>query len=243
MWKQWAHLATLVAIGTAICVVSPRVASAQSTASDKEKAKEANRIIKVVQPKPVAKRMRFELTPWFAYQPNDDFIRGYVTGANIGFHVAEGLSLEFIGAYAFHTDKQLLGTIRDLNTQPKVLDRMQYMANAGFSWAPIYGKVALLNRYIVHYDFYVSAGAGITGTELEITNDSAGGGGGVGQGSTFLETTSFFNTYIGMGQRYFWKDWAAIRVDVKNYSYVQVVDSGFNIRNNLLIGAGFSFFL
>lgn len=238
--SRW-HL--LSVLGVVALLAIPSVAMAQdSTASEKQKAKEANRLVKVVQPKPVRKKGRLEVTPFFAYQPNDDFVRGFAPGVVAGFHVNEGLALEVTGAYAFHADKQLLGTIRELNTQPKVLDRMQYLANAGFSWSPIYGKIALLNRHILTYDFYVSAGAGITATELEITNESAGGGGGVGEGSTYLENAQFFDTYIGLGQRYFWRDWAAIKIDVRNYSYVQVVDSGFNIRNNLLIGAGFSFF-
>lgn len=241
MWKQWAHLSVLGALCGALLLGAVTSASAaDEPVSKKEKAKRKNDLIKVVQPKPVTKKNRLEFTGFFAYQPNDDFVRGYVPGAIVGWHITEGLCLEVTAAYAFHSDKQLLGTIRDLNTQPKVLDRMTYLANGGFGWAPIYGKISILNRYIITYDFYVAAGAGITATQLEITDDT---GGGTGAGATTLQDTSFFDTYIGLGQRYFWRRRAAFRIDVRNYSYVQVVDDGFNVRNNLLMGVGFSFLL
>ncbi len=197
--------------------------------------------IKVVQKKPVTKARRFEIAPFFAYQPNDDFVRGYVPGAHIGFHFNEGVSLEGTFGYGVHSDKQLLKQVRKSGVQPAVLDRMELLASAGFNWAPIYGKLSYLERSILTYDLFLTTGYGVTNTDLEITTST--GGGGAGAVVTEHRKESFQGYYIGIGQRYYLRNWGAIRVELRNYSYTQRVDSSYNNRNNLLLVGGFSFLL
>lgn len=197
--------------------------------------------IKVVQKKPVAKARRFEIAPFFAYQPNDDFVRGYVPGAHVGYHFNEGVSFEGTIAYGVHSDKQLLKQVRNQAVQPAVLDRMELLASAGFNWAPIYGKLSYLERSILTYDLFLTTGYGMTKTDLEITTST--GGGGTGSVVTEHRKASFQGYYIGIGQRYYLRNWGAIRVELRNYSYTQRVDSSYNNRNNLLLVGGFSFLL
>ena len=49
--------------------------------------------------------------------------------------------------------------------------------------------------------------------------------------------------YIGIGQRYYFTNFLAFRVELRNYAYTQRVDSNYNNRNNLLLSGGFSFLL
>ena len=199
------------------------------------------RTIKVVQKKPVTKARRFEISPFLAYLPNDDFVRGYIPGVDIAFHFNEGLALEATLAYGMHSNKQLLGDIRRMGVQPAVLDRMGFMGSVGFNWSPLYGKIAYLERRILAYDLFFATGFGVTNTELEITTSTQSG-----SGETVLRenrSASFQGYYIGIGQRYYFTNWAAFRVELRNYAYTQRVDSNYNNRNNLLLGAGFSFLL
>lgn len=199
------------------------------------------RTVKVVQKKPVTKARRFEISPFFSYLPNDDFVRGYVPGADIAYHFNEGLAIEATVAYGMHSNKQLLGSIRKMGVQPAVLDRMGFMASAGFNWSPLYGKVAYLERKILAYDLFFATGFGVTNTQLEITTST---GSGTAEEVTKEErAASFQGYYIGIGQRYYFTNWAALRVELRNYAYTQRVDSNYNNRNNLLLGAGFSFLL
>lgn len=196
--------------------------------------------IKVVQKKPVTKAKRFEITPFAAYLPNDDFVRGYIPGAHVSFHFTEGVALELTGAYGAHSNKQLLKQVRKSGVQPAVLDRLQYIGSAGFNWAPIYGKIAYLERTILTYDLFLTTGYGVTGTDLEITTSTGGGAGTV---VTEHRSATFQGYYIGIGQRYYFRDWGAFRIELRNYSYTQRVDANYNNRNNLLLSAGFSFLL
>ena len=199
------------------------------------------RTIKVVQKKPVTKARRIEISPFFAYLPNDDFVRGYIPGADIGYHFNEGLALEATLGYGIHSNKQLLGDIRKMGVQPAVLDRVGFMGSVGFNWSPLYGKVAYLERKIFAYDLFFATGFGVTNTELEITTSTTGG-----TGETVIKEkrdASFQGYYIGIGQRYYFTNWAAFRVELRNYAYTQRVDSNYNNRNNLLMSGGFSFLL
>lgn len=200
------------------------------------------RTIKVVQKKPVTKARRIEISPFFSYLPNDDFVRGYVPGADIAYHFNEGVAIEATLAYGLHSNKQLLGDIRKMGVQPAVLDRMGFMGSVGFNWSPLYGKIAYLERKIVAYDLFFATGFGVTNTELEITTSTTGGGGGETVEKEKRDA-SFQGYYIGIGQRYYFTNWAALRLELRNYAYTQRVDSNYNNRNNLLLGAGFSFLL
>jgi len=244
MWKRTTQAATLATLSLALLVSTPATSFGQespSAESGQTNKTTANKLIRVVQRKPVTKKGHFEVSPFFGYQPNDDFIRGYIPGVIVGWHLTEGVALEAVAAVALHSNKQLLTSVRDMNTQPEILDRMNFQVGGGIAWSPIYGKVSVLDRAILNYDFYISTGLGITGTTLEITKE--GETEETSQGQTFEQDATFFDTYIGLGQRYFWRDWAAFRVEIKNYSYVQVVDENYNIRNNLFMTAGFSFLL
>lgn len=198
--------------------------------------------IKVIQKRPVGKAKRLEIEPFLEYLPNDDFVRGYFPGANVAFHFNEGVALEATFAGGGHSDKQLLGDIRKNGVQPAVLDRASFIASAGFNWAPIYGKVAYLERRIITYDLFLTTGYGVTSTQLEITT-STGTGTGTSNVITDKRSTSFQGYYIGIGQRYYFSNHAAFRIELRNYAYTQRVDAAYNNRNNLLLGAGFSFFL
>ena len=252
MMKRGVIAAVMVASLLMMALASPAFAQGSeegeeparpsATATPSLNEKDYFRTVKVVQKKPVTKARRFEISPFFSYLPNDDFVRGYVPGADIAFHFNEGLAIEATVAYGLHSNKQLLGNIRKMGVQPAVLDRMGVMASAGFNWSPLYGKIAYLERRILAYDLFFATGFGVTNTELEITTSTAGGG-----GPETVEkeerSASFQGYYIGIGQRYYLTNWAAFRVELRNYAYTQRVDSNYNNRNNLLIGAGFSFLL
>jgi len=215
--------------------------AATSTPVQSLTEKDYFRTIKVVQKKPVSKARRVEISPFFAYLPNDDFVRGYIPGADIGFHFNEGLALEATVGYGLHSNKQLLGDIRKMGVQPAVLDRMGFMGSVGFNWSPLYGKIAYLERRIFAYDLFFATGFGVTNTELEITTSTTGGG-----GETVIKEkrdASFQGYYIGIGQRYYFTNFLAFRVELRNYAYTQRVDSNYNNRNNLLLSGGFSFLL
>jgi len=246
-------MAQSVGLALLLTVAISTTASAQDTGTDvpqpaatvtPQPLTEANyfKTIKVIQKRPVTKARRLELCPFFSYLPNDDFVRGYVPGVHVAYHMNEGVALEGTAAYGLHSNKQLLKQIRQNGVEPAVLDRMQFLASGGLNWAPIYGKLAYLERRILTYDLFLTTGFGVTSTDLEITTSTGGGGGG-GSVATEHRKASFQGYYIGIGQRYYFTDWAALRIELRNYAYTQRVDANFNDRNNLLLGVGFSFLL
>ena len=198
--------------------------------------------IKVVQKRPVGKARRLEISPFFEYLPNDDFVRGYIPGVNVDYHFNEGVALEGTVGFGVHSNKQLLGDLRKDGVQPAVLDRANLIASAGFNWSPIYGKISYLERRIITYDLFLTTGYGVTSTDLEITTNT-GGGANPATEKTEHRRASFQGYYIGIGQRYYFSHWGALRLELRNYAYTQRVDAAYNNRNNLLLGAGFSFFL
>ncbi len=201
--------------------------------------KDYYRTIKVVQKRSIGKARRLEISPFLAYLPNDDFVRATIPGLDVTYHFTEGVALEATVAQGNHRNKQLLSEVRDAGVQPAVLDRFKVLGSFGFHWSPIYGKIAYLERKIIAYDLFFATGFGVTNTELEITTSTGSGD----DATTEKVSTSFQGYYIGIGQRYYFTRNAALRIELRNYSYTQRVDASFNNRNNMLLGLGFSYLL
>ena len=97
------------------------------------------------------------------------------------------------------------------------------LVDAGITFSPIYGKLAVLSDAIIHFDAFAIAGAGA----VFDTN------------ADFIHPTMD----IGAGLRVFMLRWLVVRADLRDYIYPQD-RSGISTLQNLLVfqlGVGFYF--
>ncbi|MBI4818071.1 MAG: outer membrane beta-barrel domain-containing protein [Deltaproteobacteria bacterium] len=178
--------------------------------------------IKSVQRKVFLKKSRFEIFPQFALDLNDPFYQHLLVGAAVGYHFADSLSFEARGGVAIASLKQ--SVIRLVRVEEGALfqnpPELKFHADADLLWAPVYGKISLFGESILHFDTYVTAGAGVFGTDLA--------------------AAPAIN--VGFGQRYFISDWLVARVEIRDYAFVEDRNNRSSLQNLLVLGFAVSGF-
>jgi outer membrane beta-barrel protein len=179
--------------------------------------------IRAVSRRTFLKADRFELAPQAGITTNDPFFRSWAFGARGAWHFSEEFALDFGGAYA--PIQEQLDIFRALNVDPADLDLKQVATtsltayvDAGVTFSPFYGKVALASELVGHFDAFISAG-------LAAVIDNA-------------PQPVHPGLELGIGSRLYLNRWLALRADVRNYLYPGDINGELAFGNLLLLNLG-----
>jgi len=165
--------------------------------------------IVVVPRKAFLKGGRLELAPFTGVTINDNVIRHYMFGADINYFLTDALWVGLQGQYfvkQLETQSELLGL--QFN-RVSTMNRMLYGGAFNMGYVPTYGKFALFNRQIVHWEIWISAGFGATFTEV-IARDPKE------QGQKGFKNTAL-TPNVGIGGRLFLTNWLTFNVALRDY--------------------------
>ncbi len=164
--------------------------------------------IVVVPRKRFLKGGRFELQPFTGISVNDSLIRHYVFGADINYYLTDVFWIGVQGQYFIKqltNQEELVGL--EYNRAP-TLNQYLYGGSLNFGYVPLYGKFALFNRSILHWEMWASAGVGVTITKV-IPRDPAN------NALAFKNTDLTPN--VGIGSRFFLFDWLTVNFALRDY--------------------------
>jgi outer membrane beta-barrel protein len=201
-------------------------ASEAQAAVDGSTGKTLQERIRAVSRRTFLKSGRFELTPGFGFSTNDPFFRAWTVGARGAYHFSEEFALDFGGAGAVFQEQQDI--FRALNVEPEDLaddvkneltaTSLLAYVDAGVTFSPFYGKVALASEYVGHFDVFVSGGlAAIFDTAPEVVHPGL---------------------QLGIGGRLYMNRFLALRADVRNYLYPANSGGSLILGNLLLLNFG-----
>ncbi len=189
-------------------------------AVERDKKAEAD-AIRVIQRRPFLRRNRVELSPFIGTNVNDALMSLFFAGGSLNYHITEVMAVGINGGFSLGSESDLFDrVIEDYELFPQV-SKVKWYANLTYQYAPIYGKFALFNTWIIPWDTYVLLAAGYTQTELD-GHPSLG---------------------VGIGQRYFMSRWFTLDVELRDHIYNENYPAGSELVNNLAFTAGVSFFL
>jgi outer membrane beta-barrel protein len=162
--------------------------------------------IVVVPRKRFLKSGRFEFAPFTGVSLNDILIRHYVFGLDLNFFLSNAMWIGLQGNYyvkALTEREELIGL--QYNRIP-TLNKYLYGGALNFGYAPVYGKFALFNKSILHWEIFASGGVGVTQTEIipRIPGDA-----------TFKNVSITPN--IAVGGRFFLFDALTVNYSVRDY--------------------------
>lgn len=162
--------------------------------------------IVVVPRKRFLKAGRFELAPFTGISVNDILIRHYVFGVDLNYFLSNALWVGLQGDYYIKslTDTEALLGLQ-YNRIP-TLNKYLYGGSLNFGYVPIYGKFALFNRNILHWEIFASAGFGVTQTEIIPRTPGD---------ATF--TTTALTPNFAVGGRFFLFDWLTVNYAFRDY--------------------------
>jgi outer membrane beta-barrel protein len=160
----------------------------------------------VVPRKKVLKAKRVELAPLYGVTINDPMIRHHQMGGQINYYLTDVLWLGVEGAYLQpqKLDRFYL-TPQQYRRVPKA-NKDLWEAALDFGYVPFYGKFALFNKKIIHWEGILTAGVGVTQTEVIPMDPS------FGAFKNFSITPN-----VGVGFRVFLTKWLVAFVLLRDY--------------------------
>jgi outer membrane beta-barrel protein len=164
--------------------------------------------IVVVPRKAFLKGGRFEFAPFSGVSVNDNLIRHYAFGGEITFFLSDVFSIGVQGQYfvkAFTPTEENVGL--QYNRIP-TLNRYLYGGALNFGYVPVYGKFALFNKQIMHWEIFASGGVGITVSEIIPRNP----------GDTTWKN-NLLTPNLALGSRFFLFNWLTVNFVLRDYIF------------------------
>ncbi len=146
-------------------------------------------------------QMNHELMLGLGVMPADAFYKGYFAGLSYTYHFSDSFAWQVgRGAYNYNVKTSLRRQLeRDFGVAPTntaFSDEVQFMVGSDVLWSPFYGKTAILNSKVVHFEAFLIGGA----TILKFNGDGG-----------FRPAAN-----VGLGVRVFRNDTISFRLDVTN---------------------------
>lgn len=164
--------------------------------------------IVVVPRKAFLKTGRLELAPLAGMSINDNLIRHYGLGGDITYFLTDVFGVGLQGMYMIKEQTDLEGLVGLQFNRLATLNRYLWQAALNFTYVPIYGKFALFNKYIFHWETYASAGIGVVQTEIIPRR----------RGSETFKTEAIAPNF-GLGYRLFLLDWMTFNITLRDYVF------------------------
>ncbi len=141
----------------------------------------------------------------------------------------------------FYHETSLTDFLRDsredaFNPTTDTEDRFQWRAHAMFQWHPLYGKLAVLQRKLSHFDFNLGIGAGVVSVQRPNAT------------RTEVSSTVQPEVVLGGGVQFFATESLTVRLEGRGYFYqgaetptAQSFGERLQVPTEFLAGVGYTF--
>lgn len=204
--------------------------------------------IVVVVRKPFLKVNRMEFLPTYGITMNDNIIQHHMFGGSLNYYLTDVLAVGVEGQYFVKNLREPFDLVARQARRLPTVNKYKYGASLNFHYVPVYGKFAVLDDNIVHWESFFTAGIGFTQSEV-LPRDPA-----LPPFDNFLITPN-----VGIAMRFFLTKFLTVHVGVRDYIFLdrfeatdRTVDNGFladdarddadsTLVNNVMFQAGISF--
>ena len=126
------------------------------------------RDIAVIQKRFLPKTKRFEFSGSLMGAINNPFFTSVGSAIRASYYFKEKYGVEFIYFLLFSDERAVTKNLRTKrNVKTENLVTANGFFGVDFKWTPVYGKMTFMNNRIIPFDFYFSAGAGLTQTDQD----------------------------------------------------------------------------
>jgi outer membrane beta-barrel protein len=107
-----------------------------------------------------AYRLTYEIAAAAGLMPVDPYTKQVHVGGVMALHFSDAIAWQVRGGYAFSWASSLRQQLeRDFNVISTAFSPVQFFAGTEILFKPFYGKSAVANRFVIHYEAYIEAGA------------------------------------------------------------------------------------
>lgn len=134
--------------------------------SEAQQLKEDRAFISVVQRQRFLKKKRIDIQPQFGITVNDPFVRHYVVGAELNYWITNRLAAGITGTAFFGSKTSRYNNIKAQEGLLLTANKTLWQASANILYNPFYGKIAVFNRALMHWEAYAQLGGGVMQTQI-----------------------------------------------------------------------------
>ncbi len=201
--------------------------------------------ILVVVRKPFLKLNRLELLPQWGITMNDNIIQHIQFNGQLNYFLTDVLAVGIEGHLFFNRTREPFDLVARQARRLPTVNKYNFGAALNFHYVPVYGKFAVFDEKIVHWEAFFTAGVGFTQSEV-LPRDPA-----LQPFKNFLITPN-----VGVSMRFFLTKFLTVNIGVRDYVFVDRFEavgrtevSGDAARdnassaliNNVMFQAGISF--
>lgn len=110
-------------------------------------------------------KRRIELMPQVGLTINDPYVRHWTVGAEVNFWLTNRMAVGINGTAFFGARTPQYDRIRFQEGLLLTANRTLWQASVDYLYEPFYGKIALFNRLLLHWELYVQIGGGAIHTQ------------------------------------------------------------------------------
>jgi len=158
------------------------------------------------------KKYRVELMPQVGLTINDPYVRHWTTGAEINIWLTNRMAIGINGTAFFGARTPQYDRIRFQEGLLLTANKALWQASVDYLYEPFYGKIALFNRLLLHWESYLQIGGGAIHTQ-NIPRFQAI------HPTPYNHITGQLN--IGVGVRYYIQNlnWFSVNLGVRTFGY------------------------
>jgi len=147
---------------------TPPVAESGKVEKDSEEKQIKAEIgqINVVQRQRMLKKKRFELQPQFGISINDPYVRHYTIGLDVNYWFHNRMAVGLTGTGFIGAKTPRYNNIRFQEGLLLTANKVLWQGSLNFTYNPFYGKIAIFNRALLHWEGSVTVGGGATQTQV-----------------------------------------------------------------------------
>lgn len=186
------------------------------------RAQEGTRNVHVLEQRPFVQALRAEVVPMFGYTLNEVMYQYMQVAGTARFHIDENWSIGGTYGYYFSDTTSTFDEVQEQFELFPEKSFIRWYAGGEIAWSPLYAKMVLFGSWIVHWNAYLTAGAGVTKT-----------------GSDGVQFTGM----VGVGTRFFLTRWLTFNLEVRDYIFSEPFKGGDELINNVVLHAGFGIFI
>ena len=166
------------------------------------------------------KGLRHEINLFGGVYASDMMGASPLGGASYTFHINEDFALEAGFAYTY-LSSSFSGQVENFTGFDLLESHHAFIYTGNLVWHPFHGKFMFFRTGVPHFDFYFSAGIGITDSRTS-------------KGLTYT---------AGAGIKIFTTQWLSVRVEIRDNIHVQQLLASEAVTNNISLSIGVGFWI
>ncbi len=145
---------------------APEGAGEEELGTEEDQIKAEKGLITVVQRQRMLKKKRFELSPQFGITVNDPYVRHYTIGLDFNYWLNNRMAIGLTGTGLIGAKTPRYDNIRFQEGLLLTANRTLWQGSVNFTYNPFYGKIAIFNRALLHWEGGLVVGGGALQTQV-----------------------------------------------------------------------------